>query len=113
MSPTARTLRHLREHSIAAQVVERWCAYSKRRIDLFGCIDIVALDSQFPGVLGIQATTVTNQTARMKKILETPEAKVWMSCGNRLEVWGWGQKKSGKRSVWTVTVRPVTGFDQG
>jgi len=107
VTPTARTLKHLRDKDILAQVVERWCQYSKRRIDLFGCIDIVALDPDTSGVLGIQATTTGNQTSRMKKILDTDAAEKWMQCGNRLEVWGWGTKKSGKRNLWQVTIRQV------
>ena len=43
MSPTARTLALLRKQGYTAQVVERYCHYSHRRIDLFACIDVLAL----------------------------------------------------------------------
>ena len=42
-SPTARTLDLLRrEQWPLVQVVERWCAFSRRRIDLFGVFDLLA-----------------------------------------------------------------------
>jgi hypothetical protein len=64
------------------------------RRDLFGCIDIVALDG-LPGVLGIQATSLSNRAARVAKIRTDPEvaplARAWLLAGNRLEVWGWAK----------------------
>ena len=42
-SPTARTLDLLRrEQWPLVQVVERWCAFSRRRVDLFGVFDLLA-----------------------------------------------------------------------
>lgn len=92
------------------QVVERWVAQARRRIDLFGCIDLVALDGK-PGVLGIQATSTGNIPSRVKKILtECREAaRDWLEAGNRLEVWGYAKRgPAGKRKLWTLKTREVT-----
>ena len=77
---------------------------ARRRIDLFGFIDIVALDGH-PGLLGIQATTTSNAPARVTKILEecTEAALEWLAAGNRVEVWGWAKRGlKDKRKLWTL-----------
>ena len=61
-SPTQRTLKELRRLGHVAGVVERWIPQTRRRLDLFGFIDIVALGPW--GTIGIQCTTSANQAAR-------------------------------------------------
>lgn len=110
MSPTARSLAHLRAAGKLVNVVERWNPYARRRQDLFGCIDILALDAA-PGVLGIQTTTADNLAARWTKVHTECllAATHWLRAGNRLELHGWAKRgPRGKRKVWTLTVRPVT-----
>ncbi len=108
-SPTQLTLRECRRCLWPAAVVEKWNAWARIRQDLFGAIDIVALDDR-PGVLGIQATTTSNALARVKKIdgLLVPGSPLhqWIGHGNRLEVWGWG--KEGR--FWRVQRRVVIGL---
>lgn len=73
----------------------------RRRIDLFGFIDLVALDGK-PGLLGIQATSTGNAPSRVTKILDdcTEAAIDWLAAGNRIVVWGFALRryklKSGK-----------------
>jgi hypothetical protein len=55
--PTQRTLRALRDQGMACGIVERFNPYAGPnglRQDLFGCIDIIALDPE-RGVVGIQS----------------------------------------------------------
>lgn len=96
MSPTARTLEWLRDHSIQAQVVERRIPHGRTTIDLFGCIDIVALDGQ---ILGIQTTTGDHHANRVAKAHEEPRIAMWLICGGRFEVWSWSQ--SAKTNRWS------------
>jgi hypothetical protein len=110
MSPTARTLKLLREEGWTAQVVERWNAYATIRVDLFGGIDIVAIHP-VRGILGVQACAVSSQSARMAKLLAEPKLREWVAAGGRLEVWGWGKRKvkrGGTATRWEVTRREVT-----
>lgn len=95
MSPMARTLEWLRDHSIQAQVVERRIPHGHTTIDLFGCIDIVALDGQ---ILGIQTTTGDHHAERVDKARSEPRIVMWIICGGRFEVWSW--RKSEKTSRW-------------
>jgi hypothetical protein len=109
MSPTARTLAELRKQGWKAQVVEKWIPQTRTRSDLFGIIDILAIRGT--ETLGVQATSVGNQTARMKKLENSEGARWWLDGGSRrLEVWGWGKKlvkRGGKAVRWTVTIREV------
>jgi hypothetical protein len=93
-SPTSRSLKTLRNENWTAQVVERWNQFAKCRQDLFGFIDVVAIKADVPGVLAIQATSYSNMSARMTKILGNKNTGIWLKAGNGLEVWGWQKKKN-------------------
>jgi hypothetical protein len=104
-SPTARSLALLRRRGFVADVCERWLAQAGIRRDLFGCIDLVAVHPRENGVLGIQATTASNLSARLRKAVGLPALKTWLAAGNRFEVWGWS--KHGRRwHVKIVALRP-------
>ena len=108
-SPTVRSLKILREDGYTAQVVERWNSYARVRIDLFGFIDICCIKSGEVGVIGVQTTSQSNVSARLKKILAIPEAKTWLATGNKILLHGWAKKgKMGKRKLWKVTSRFIT-----
>jgi len=64
---------------------------------------VVAIRPDKNGVLGIQATTRSNQAARFRKLREIPAARTWLLAGNRIQVWGW-KKVGGK---WQTTRREV------
>ena len=102
-SPTARSLEQLRKDGYLCAVVERWCAFSRRRIDLFGIIDVVFIGGESIGVGGIQATTTGNLPSRIKKAMACPALRVWLQAGNRFSCWGWAKRgKKGERKVWTL-----------
>ncbi len=110
MSPTERTLKELRRLGFACQVVEHWNAHARRRVDLFGFIDILALTPD--GILGIQATSGSNHADRVRKIREecTDNAQAWLSAGGRIEVWSWkltqAKRKDGSKGLRkTATLR--------
>lgn len=99
--PTERTLQQLRKDGWLADVVERWIPHAKRRKDLFGIIDIVALgDGE---TLGVQCTSDSNMSARVHKLEESDAISALRECNWRLEVWGW-KKKNGRWQVRKVEV---------
>lgn len=109
MSPTARSLRQLRQEGAIAQVVESWVPRTRIRRDLFGCIDIVAVIPGEPGCLGIQCTTASNAAARINKASAEPRLAVWLAAGNRFEVWAWGLRGArGARKLWSLTRQSIT-----
>lgn len=101
-SPTARTLKLLRDAGYTAAVVERWNVHAKVRQDLFGFIDVLGLRADQP-LLAIQCTTVAHQADRLTKLSAIPAARTWLLAGNRLEVWGFKKR----RGLWDVTRRVV------
>lgn len=92
-----------------------------KRLDLFGCIDIICLDGE-PGVLGAQACAYSGVSAHLREIREgtirTPTTKGemahqapkrdlalrWLTAGNRLSIFGW--RKVDNR--WVPRIVPVT-----
>lgn len=108
MSPTARSLDWLRKNGYTAQVVEKWNAFAKIRIDLFGIIDIVAIKDGEPGVLGIQSTSADNISSRLEKCLASPVLQLWRKTGNRMRIHGWGKRGAkGERKLWTLITRDL------
>src|SRR4029077_9229785 len=96
MTPTARTLAEGRKRGWTVQVVEHYNRWARKKLDLFGCIDIVAMD---PGVgmvnariIGIQCTTGAHHADRSAKIAEEPRMRLWLEAGGKLEVWRGGEQ---------------------
>ena len=105
-SPTARTLDECRARGWPAQVVERYNRFARRRIDLFGVIDLVAITPA--GILGIQATSGSNHASRRSKIADEPRAKAWLEAGGLLAVWTYAKRGAhGKRKLWTLREEPI------
>lgn len=106
-SPTSRTLAWLREQGYLPAVVERRLPHCFISQDLFGCIDVLAIKPGMP-VLGVQATSTSNVSARLKKSLAVPELRTWLETGCTFEVHGWGLRgPAGKRKQWTLSRRVV------
>lgn len=102
-SPTQRSLKHLRDQGYTCAITEHWNSFIKRRQDLFGFIDLVAIHKDHPGVMAIQTTSGSNVAARIEKILGVEESRTWLEAGNRLVVHGWAKRGArGKRKLWTV-----------
>lgn len=92
MSPTQRSLKYLRENGFTAEVVERWNQWAKVRQDLFKCIDIVALGNG--ETLGVQTTSYSNMSARIKKIKDSEYFNELKKSGWKLVVHGWKKVKN-------------------
>ena len=107
VSPTQRSLAHLRDLGYElVQVVEKWVPQARKRIDLYGIIDICAIHPDIPGVLGVQSTSATNFSHRIRKSQESTALPLWIANGNRFEVHGWGKYRQHgtKRKAWQVKV---------
>ncbi len=96
MSPTQRTLAELRKRGYeCVQIVEHWNPFAKRRVDLWTFVDVIGIapDNR---VTGIQCTSRDNVSARVTKIVESPNLPVLQRANVRILVWGWGKMASGK-----------------
>ncbi len=90
MRPTARTLQRVRDMGGIAGVVERYNQFSRKRHDLFGCIDVVAIIAR--QTYGIQTTSGSNHATHVRAALENRDLRLWLQAGNHFEVWSWSQR---------------------
>lgn len=107
MTLNNRSLNLLRNDGYTAQVVERYNVYAKRKVDLFGVIDIVAISPHQNGVLGVQVTSKGNIYHRAKKVRQNRNMAVWLAAGNMFEIHGWYKEKN----RWKVKRIPITEVD--
>ena len=103
VSPTQRSLEHMRKQGYTCQVVERWNQFARVRQDLFGFIDIVCLGPNGETV-GVQATSHSNVSSRVNKIAESEHVGAIRKCGWRLLVQGWGKRANGRYELREVDV---------
>lgn len=112
MSPTQRALAFCRKEGWTAQVVERWNPYARVRQDLFGVIDIVVLDGRPGGPLGVQVTSGSGHSARVKKAMAEPRLAAWLDAPARFEVWSYSKRgAAGKRKLWTLRRHELRDYD--
>ena len=111
-SPSARTIKFLRDQGCIAESVEKWIPIPLHpgggvRRDLFGCIDILAI--QGSKLLAIQSTSGSNHNARVAKAMAEPRLKFYIGTSNLFEIWSWTKKgPRGKRKTWQVRVEQLT-----
>ncbi len=107
-TPTSRSLEYLRETGYKTAIVEKWNAHAKLKQDLFGFIDLLGMKPGEP-LLGIQATSGGNVSARIKKSCNLPELKIWLETGCKFEVWGWSKKgRRGEKKTWKIRKVSIT-----
>ena len=115
VSPTQRTLRAMRHAGRTCGIVERFNRFAGPagiRQDLFGFIDVVALDAA-EGIIGVQCCARSGHAAHRRKICEerAQEAIEWLECGGKIELWSWGKqkvKRGGKAMRWVAKVEVIT-----
>lgn len=119
-SPTQRTIRALRDGGLVCGIVERFNTHVGPhgiRQDLFGIIDIIALDPD-RGVIGVQACG-NSFAEHYRKLTEerNQETFDWLSTpGTVLEIWAWRKvklKRGGKAMRWMPRVQVITIEDVG
>lgn len=89
-----RALKRLRDFGFHPWKVECYNAASKRTTDLYGIIDYIGIATG--GIIGVQVTSRSNHSDRVKKIMANQYAPVWLT-NAELEVWSWGYMKSTRK----------------
>jgi hypothetical protein len=107
-TPAQRSRRYLTEQGYLVETVEVWLPHAKRRKDLLGCGDLLAVKAGEPPLL-VQVTTTDHQADRLAKALVAPGLRRWLETGRTaFAVHGWGERRGpGGKPVWDVTVRAV------
>ncbi len=93
-SPTARTLAEMRKRGYLVQVVEKWIPAVRRRQDLYGFIDVLAIREG--EIVGVQATSGDNVASRVAKIAEHEHVGAVRKAGIRILVHGWRRNAAGR-----------------
>lgn len=108
LTPTQRSLAWLREQGYLCEVVEHWNAHARVRKDLFGFVDILAIDSDARLTMAVQTTSGSNMAARVAKIRANPNLATVLAAGWKIEVHGW-RKIIGEqgRKIWQVRVEVI------
>lgn len=92
-SPTSRSLAEMRKRGFPlVQVTERWNAFARVRQDLYGIIDVLCVGDE---IVGIQATSDSNVSSRIRKIQDSDALAHLRKANIRVLVHGW--KKVGRR----------------
>lgn len=94
MTPSQRSIKHLRDDGYQVANVEHYNAFTKRKHDLFGCIDLLAIGNG--ETLAVQVTSKSNMSARVKKIEESEALPEMLRSGWRVIVHGWWKNKSNR-----------------
>lgn len=82
-----RVLKALRDDGYIAEVTERWDSFSRRKHDLFGFIDILAVGHG--ETKAIQVTSRDNMSSRRTKMRDSEELKALIQAGWSVELWGY------------------------
>lgn len=89
-----RTVALFTERGYKCEVCESYNAFTKRKKDLFGIFDVVAVGNE--ETVGIQITSKSNMSARMRKIQESEYLPEILRSGWRVVVIGWFKKPNGR-----------------
>lgn len=105
----------LKEQGYDTWIVEKpFSPYTKRREDLFNCIDLVGIRADVSGVVGIQACGEDLSghirkisegycDAKGKQIPPNPHLDIWLRNGNRFFIWSWVMRGAkGKRKLYEM-----------
>jgi hypothetical protein len=84
-------------------VVEKWVPQTRRRIDAFGWIDLLAIKDG--RTLGVQTTTASNLAAHITKAEALEAYWAWLEAGNVAVFHGWRKRMVGKAARWVCNVR--------
>jgi hypothetical protein len=94
MTLTLRSRKLLEEQGYTVATVEYYNSFTKRKHDLFGCIDLLAIGNG--ETLAIQVTSKSNMSARIHKIEDSPALIEMIRSNWRVIVHGWFKAKNGR-----------------
>jgi len=94
-----RTLKLYADRGWTAQVVERRIPFNHVTIDLWGCLDVIAMHPTH-GIVGIQVSAATDHARRRDKMLAEPRMATWLAAGGQAVLCSWALRKVGKGGRW-------------
>ena len=73
---------------------EHWNAFAKKRNDLFGMFDLLAIHTGDQTIVGVQITSKSNISSRIKKLRCNPVYLDWLKCRGSVLVLVWYKVKN-------------------
>lgn len=101
-SPTTRSKAHLEKLGYRVAITERWNPHARIRQDLFGIIDLIGIREG--ETVGVQTTSGSNVSARVRKIADSEATPDIRAAGWRILVHGWTKGKNGRYTLREVDV---------
>jgi hypothetical protein len=99
MTLSLRSKKMLEKQGYTVATVEYYNAFTKRKHDLYGCIDLLAVGNG--ETLAIQVTSKSNMSARIKKIEDAPALPEMLRSNWRVIVHGWWKNSSNRYELKT------------
>lgn len=96
-SPTQRSLAYLKAEGYTVAIVEHWNSFTRRRHDLFGMFDLLAVRAG--ETLAVQTTSGSNVSARVRKISDSELIGAVRDAGWVVHVHGWRKGANGRYSL--------------
>jgi hypothetical protein len=93
-SQNQRTIALFEAKGYKCDIVESYNAFTKRKKDLFGIFDILAIGNG--ETVGIQITSKSNMSSRIKKISESEYLPELVRSNWKILVLGWYKKPNGR-----------------
>ena len=103
LSPTARSVEHLRAAGWTVGVVEQRIPHTNITRDLYGFIDLLAIRGDT--TMAVQVTSGSNVASRVHKIAEAEAVGAVREAGWSIVVHGWRKNAAG---AWTLRVVDVS-----
>lgn len=103
MTPTARSVEHLRALHWTVGVVEQRIPHTNITRDLYGFIDLMAIRGD--ETMAVQVTSGSNVSARVHKIAEHENLPAVRAAGWTIVIHGW---RRNSRGVWILRVVDVS-----
>ena len=94
--------------------VEKYNEWAGGKNDLFGFIDIIALDVVGHKIIGVQSTGPNGHAEHRRNILASPRAIDWLCAGGLIWLVSWRKllvKRGGKLRTWKPRVERFTLVD--
>jgi hypothetical protein len=102
MTPTARSLAHLRAEGWHVSKVEQTVPRTFIKRDAFGWADLLAVHP-LKGIALVQVTSGSNLAARLKKARGIGALVAWVTAGGKLVAHGWAKRgPRGEPKRWTL-----------
>lgn len=106
--PTKRSLEDLRKRGFLVHVVERYNAYSRRKVDLFNFGDVIAIHPEH-GIVAVQCCAGCDHSKRLIKMALEPKLDAWFAAGGQAWLMSWAKRGArGKRKLWTLREERLT-----